>query len=542
MSDYTVTNSLVSIGDGMLMRVHRFRRDFIDEGAPTFVLVHGIGVSSEYFVPLAQRLVEHGDVITLDLPGFGDTTRPPHPLSIAGFAAAAHKIMRFEGVNNPVMLGHSMGAQVVTEMAARDPEWINRILLIGPPINALERTFVQAGLRFAQSSIFEPFAVSRFAVGAYLRSGLAWFMETLPQMVAYPIGVRLADARARTYLMRGEHDAVAPRTWLEDLRLAAASGTGLDAPIFEVEDGAHSVIVAHADEVAHALIALSQEPPVKASPRAEAGNVAGQERVKQLAEAAASAARTVETGSGVWEQLRENSVTTPPLRRATVIALTDYARSGVQALRAALIRAGLAGEPAASMRFAGGPVCIGIPGIVETSEHLHLAGRALHSAGWDVHFVTALDHLNGPIPLFARRLEKYLVDQNLQDVVLFAHSKGGLIGKTAMTGPQGWRIRAMVTLGTPYAGSPLANYAPKLLRVADMRTDALSLRTQYEDIRVNPRITSIQARWDQQVPNGSWLPGARVVTANVYGHNNLLTAPAALRVLVAEMERHKPRA
>ena len=126
MRDYTVTNSLVSIGDGMLMRVHRFRRDFIDEGAPTFVLVHGIGVSSEYFVPLAQHLVEHGDVITLDLPGFGDTTRPPHPLSIAGFAAATHKIMRFEGVKNPVMLGHSMGAQVVTEMAARDPEWINR--------------------------------------------------------------------------------------------------------------------------------------------------------------------------------------------------------------------------------------------------------------------------------------------------------------------------------------------------------------------------------------------------------------------------------
>ena len=74
-----------------------------------------------------------------------------------------------------------------------------------------------------------------------------------------------------------------------------------------------------------------------------------------------------------------------------------------------------------------------------------------------------------------------------------------------------------------------------------MRTDALSLRTQYEDIRVNPRITSIQARWDQQVPTGSWLPGARVVTANIYGHNNLLTAPEALRVLVAEMERHKPR-
>lgn len=539
MSDYTVTNSVVSIGDGILMRVHRFRRDFIDEGAPTFVLVHGIGVSSEYFVPLAQLLVEHGDVITLDLPGFGDTTRPPHPLSIAGFAAAAHKIMRFEDVKNPVMLGHSMGAQVVTEMAARDPEWINRILLIGPPVNALERTFTQVGLRFMQSSIFEPLEVSRFAVGAYLRSGLPWFMETLPQMVAYPVGLRLADARARTYLMRGQHDAVAPRAWLEDLRLAAVSSTGVDAQIFEVEDGAHSVIVAHADEVARALIALSQEPPAESLTKGQ--TAAGQEQVKQLTEAAASPSRTVESETGVWEQLREHSVASPPLWAAVPIALTDYARSGVQAVRATLIRSRLAGQSAEALRLEGAPVCIGIPGIIETSEHLHVAGHALRGAGWDVHFVPALDHLNGPIPLFARRLEKYLVDKNLQDVVLFAHSKGGLIGKTVMTGPQGWRIRAMVTLGTPYAGSPLANYAPKLLRVADMRTDALSLRTQYEDIRVNPRITSIQARWDQQVPTGSWLPGARVVTVNIYGHNNLLTAPEALRVLVAEMERHKPR-
>ncbi|WP_072342880.1 alpha/beta fold hydrolase [Actinomyces urinae] len=542
MNDYTVTNSLVSIGDGIHMRVHRFRRDFIDEGAPTFVLVHGIGVSSEYFVPVAEILVEHGDVITLDLPGFGDTTRPPHPLSIAGFAAAAHKIMRFEDVKNPVMLGHSMGAQVVTEMATRDPEWIKRILLIGPPINALERTFIQAGLRFAQSSIFEPFEVSRFAVGAYLRSGLAWFMETLPQMVAYPIGLRLADTRARTYLMRGQHDAVAPRAWLEDLRLAAVSCTGVDAQIFEVEDGAHSVIVAHADEVARALIALSQEAPIEIPATTQAGVTAGQEQVKHLAEAAASPSRTVESERGVWEQLSEHSVAPPPLWAAVPIALTDYARSGVQSVRAALIRSGLAGKPAEALRLEGAPVCIGIPGIVETTEHLHIAGHALRGAGWDVHFVPALNHLNGPIPLFARRLEKYLVDQDLQDVVLFAHSKGGLIGKTAMTGPQGWRIRAMVTLGTPYAGSPLANYAPKLLRVADLRTDDLNLRTQYEDIRVNPRITSIQARWDQQVPTGSWLPGARVVTANIYGHNNLLTSPEALRVLVAEMERRKPRA
>ncbi len=533
--NYSVSNSVVAVGDGMLVRVHRFRRDFLDEGEPTFVLVHGIGVSSGYFLKLAKDLVEYGDVISLDLPGFGKTTRPDHPLSIAGFAAVVHQIMRFEDVKRPVVLGHSMGAQVVTELAARDPEWINRILLIGPPVNALERSAVQVGVRFLQSSVYEPLDVTAFAINAYARSGLVWFMETLPAMLTYPIGMRLADARARTVLMRGEHDFVASRAWLEDLRLAARSGTETSVPIIEVEGGAHSVIVRHADDVAAAMIELGRQAPPKrrATVKFEEGGVIIADEDGHVHFEA--------DDSSVWEGLEAHRMKWPPVYKALPLALRDYGVATLQ--RARNIASYLGFWPGASvqdLRLPGNPVAVGIPGISETWRHLEFMGRALYRSGWDVHLLPQMDFVYGPVQLLSNRLDQYLRDNDLQDVVIFAHSKGGLVGKMSMSGDEAWRIRGMVSLGTPYAGSELANFAPQVLGVDDLMPAHPAIRRQFTDLRANRKITSIQAKWDQQVPSGAWLPGARVVTADVYGHNNLLTSRVAIQLLVREMERFKP--
>ncbi len=41
------------------------------DARPAFVLVHGIGVSSRYFHPVAAFLAEHGTVYAIDLPGYG---------------------------------------------------------------------------------------------------------------------------------------------------------------------------------------------------------------------------------------------------------------------------------------------------------------------------------------------------------------------------------------------------------------------------------------------------------------------------------------
>ena len=55
-------STLIDI-DGLPLNV----RTVDGEGDETFVLVHGLGVSSHYFGPLAEQLVRHGRVVVLNL-------------------------------------------------------------------------------------------------------------------------------------------------------------------------------------------------------------------------------------------------------------------------------------------------------------------------------------------------------------------------------------------------------------------------------------------------------------------------------------------
>ncbi|MBN8882934.1 MAG: alpha/beta fold hydrolase, partial [Salana multivorans] len=125
--------------DDEYLRVWRLTTD----DAPAdrhYVLVHGLGVSSEYFEPIAARLARTGTVHLLDLPGFDGVPHHGRRLGIGGYADVVAAWVRREGLADPVLVGHSMGAQVVVEVLARYPDLATRAVLVGPPVNASERS------------------------------------------------------------------------------------------------------------------------------------------------------------------------------------------------------------------------------------------------------------------------------------------------------------------------------------------------------------------------------------------------------------------
>ncbi|MFT2526131.1 esterase/lipase family protein, partial [Escherichia coli] len=74
--------------------------------------------------------------------------------------------------------------------------------------------------------------------------------------------------------------------------------------------------------------------------------------------------------------------------------------------------------------------------------------------GHPVHVVAGLGSNRRPIAESARQVADLLVGRDLSDVVLVAHSKGGLIGKHLLAfAPAGSRVRAMVAVATPFGGS-----------------------------------------------------------------------------------------
>jgi pimeloyl-ACP methyl ester carboxylesterase len=243
------------------------------DGERAFVLVPGIGVSANYFEQLAPRLREFGPVHALDLPGFGGVPHPASAMSIRQYADLLGTVIDGLGLDDPILVGHSMGTQVVVDLAARRPD-LSTVVLIGPVINPAERRVGLQALRFLQSSIREPRSVVVLAISAYLFCGVKWFSRVLPVMMRFPMERALPHVTAHTLVIRGEFDAVCPKGWMERVGALLPSSR-----LREISDSAHSVMYAHASEVAELCVEHASNPP-----GSEERGVVGEVEAREVAE------------------------------------------------------------------------------------------------------------------------------------------------------------------------------------------------------------------------------------------------------------------
>jgi pimeloyl-ACP methyl ester carboxylesterase len=223
-------------------------------GTRPFVLVPGIGVASNYFERLAPNLNEFGPVHALDLPGFAGVPHPDQAMTIREYADLVWMVIDRLDLDDPVVVGHSMGTQVVVDLVARRPE-LTTLVLIGPVINPSERRVALQGLRFLQAAVHEPGRVKVLALSAYLFCGPKWFSRILPKMMRFPIERALPHVKADTLVIRGEFDAVAPREWVKRVGELLPSSR-----LWEIPGAAHSVMHAHAEEVAKLCVEHAEQP------------------------------------------------------------------------------------------------------------------------------------------------------------------------------------------------------------------------------------------------------------------------------------------
>jgi len=113
--------------------VARRRLHYFDAGTgdPAFVLVHGMGGRWQHWLETIPTLAEHGRVLALDLPGFGQSEEPAERVSLDGFADAAAELIRDLGVERVVLVGHSMGGPIAVRFASRHPDLAEAIVTVG---------------------------------------------------------------------------------------------------------------------------------------------------------------------------------------------------------------------------------------------------------------------------------------------------------------------------------------------------------------------------------------------------------------------------
>ena len=88
------------------------------------LLLHGLGVSGRYFVPLASVLAARRHVIVPDLPGWGRSERPSRPLGLGGAADVLCELLRRRGRGAVSIVANSFGCQVALMLAQRRPELV----------------------------------------------------------------------------------------------------------------------------------------------------------------------------------------------------------------------------------------------------------------------------------------------------------------------------------------------------------------------------------------------------------------------------------
>ncbi len=231
------------------LRVHaRVTVDPVPEGSPAVVLVHGLVVSSRYMIPTAQQLAPHHGVYVPDLPGFGRSEKPPSVLDVAGLSDSLAAWMETVGLRSAVLVGNSVGCQVVADLALRHPERVERAVLQGPTMDPEARTTLRQAARLALDGTREPPSLLPIMLLDYLSAGLRRSFSTFQHALKDRIEEKLPHVRVPTLVVRGERDPIVPQRWAEGV-----AGLLPEGRLVVVPGAAHTMNYAAPSELARVV-------------------------------------------------------------------------------------------------------------------------------------------------------------------------------------------------------------------------------------------------------------------------------------------------
>jgi pimeloyl-ACP methyl ester carboxylesterase len=214
---------------GHTLRIH-FSPGPVGGAEPPFVLVHGIGMSHRYLDRLQAELSAVADTYSVDLPGFGPNPPPGAALSVEGHAGIVLDALAGAGVTSCVLIGHSMGAQIVTAAALQGPERVTGIVLIGPVVDRRRRSVWRQAAALGLDTLREPPAVNFTVFTDYLRTGPRWYLQELRPMMVYALEEAVRDVECPVLVLRGSRDPVAREPWCRELAAAAPLGSLVQVP------------------------------------------------------------------------------------------------------------------------------------------------------------------------------------------------------------------------------------------------------------------------------------------------------------------------
>jgi pimeloyl-ACP methyl ester carboxylesterase len=120
---------------GVLIDGRMVHYESLGRGEP-IVFVHGWLGSWRYWVPVMEVLSANYRTYALDLWGFGDSNKAQERYDVPTYVDLLVSFLDELGIGRVPVVGHTLGAAIAAELAARSGEWASRVLAVGMPLTA----------------------------------------------------------------------------------------------------------------------------------------------------------------------------------------------------------------------------------------------------------------------------------------------------------------------------------------------------------------------------------------------------------------------
>ena len=170
-----------------------------------------------------------------------------------------------------------------------------------------------------------------------------------------------------------------------------------------------------------------------------------------------------------------------------------------------------------------------IPGFSESWQDLLEIGNYLNKLGFSIITMNKFNSTFLGVKACSKKIRDYILENNLTDLVLVGHSKGGIISTFLLTDKSvNGKITKVISLSSPFKGTLWQKF--RKLHISDISKLHLEKLLSADQKK---KIINIYSKTDQQViPHTSLvLEGAKNYEVDSLGHTSVIYSPKTKQII-----------
>ncbi|MEX0690091.1 MAG: alpha/beta hydrolase [Candidatus Paceibacterota bacterium] len=207
----------------MKIIIQNLATEYKDEGkGPITLLLHGWDDNLHTFDNLIPELTEKNRVITIDLPGFGETETPESAWNLDNYINFVKEFIEKLDIKPKILIGHSFGGRIILKSIANNTLSAEKLILISSAgvekRNTLRKSLLKVIAKIGKVLTFIPpfvFFRDKLKGKFYNKIGSDYITagelrETFLKVIREDLSSSAVKINKPTLLLWGEKDTVTP--------------------------------------------------------------------------------------------------------------------------------------------------------------------------------------------------------------------------------------------------------------------------------------------------------------------------------------------